>query len=74
MTHWDMVLMEGDLRRILAAIEEKRKSNPDTPYCFQISIDAVPDGVGVEMAMMKGTIEELKRDIIREMHEKGQIA
>jgi len=66
-----MVLMEGDLRRILAAIEENRKSNPDTPYCFQISIDAVPDGV--EMAMMKGTVEELKRDIIREMHEKGQV-
>ena len=68
MTHWDM---EGDLRSILAVIEDKRKNNPDTPYCFQISIDAVPDGV--EMAMMKGTVEELKRDIIREMRENGQI-
>ena len=72
MTQWDMVLMEGDLRRILAVIEEKRKSNPDTAYCFQISIDAVPDGVGVEMEM-KSTVEELKPDIIRAMYEKRQL-
>ncbi len=72
MTHWDMILMEGDLRCVLSAIEEKRKSNPDMAYCLQISVDATPDGIDVEMSM-KGTVEELTRDIIREMHEKGQV-
>lgn len=65
---YDIIVTEGDLRAILAAIE-RRRSRQEKPFCLQLHIEITPD----RKLIMKNTIEELRRDMIAELFEKGDL-
>lgn len=68
---YDLLLTEGDLRRILAGIEQRRSAS-DQAYCLQIHIEPGQDSQHCLQAA-KATIEVLRTEMITEMRAKGQI-
>ena len=68
---YDLILTEGDLRRILAGIERQRFAT-GRPHCVQIHIEPGPDPK-LYLGVVKATIEVLSPKMIAEMRAKGQL-
>lgn len=65
---YDLILTEGDLRKIVARLEELRQQT-DQAHCLCLHIEPGPQGT----VLHRHTIQPLAREIIREIRMKEEM-